>query len=125
MESISLEEIVARVNWAANQPLPEKAELQQMVLDILENPHDMPPEQKALSGIHRGDVGYEGIQEYLPFREMYEPWNLPKDRLVPQDEIQLKLHHALITVPKRDKVTEELENGLMTSPPSFEASDTT
>ena len=52
---------------------------------------------------------------------MYEPWDLPKDRLVPQDEIILKLHHALITVPNRDKVTEELESGLMSTPPSFEA----
>ena len=89
--------------------------------DILENPHDMPPEQKALPGIHRGDVNYAGIQEYLPFREMYEPWKLPKDRLVPQDEIQLKLHQALITVLNRVKVMEELENRLMTTPPSFEA----
>ena len=90
VESISLEEIVARENWVADQILPEKAELQQLVSDILENPHDMPPEQKALPGIHRGDVNYAGVQEYLPFREMYEPWKLPKDRLVPLDEILQK-----------------------------------
>ena len=83
----------------ADQPLPEKAELQKLVSDILENPYHMPPEQKALPGIHRGDVSYDGMQEYLPFREMYEPWDLPKDHLVPQDEMLLKLHHALITVP--------------------------
>ena len=49
VDSIILEEIVAKKTWAADQLTAEKAELQKLVSDILETPYDMPPKQKALT----------------------------------------------------------------------------
>ena len=63
VESISLEEIVARETWAENQPPPEKAELQRIVTDIMEQPHRMPEEQKEQPGIHDGAVQWADVPD--------------------------------------------------------------
>jgi hypothetical protein len=120
IESISLEEIVARETWAENQPPPGKAELQRIVTDIMEQPHRMPEEQKEQPGIHDGAVQWADILDYGAFRQLYQDWKLPSSHLVEQDGILLKIHHALTNVKNRDKVFDELSEGILRTPPSYE-----
>ena len=120
MDSAPLEEIVARQHWAEGQAPPQKAELQRLVTTLLTNPHETPEELKDLEGIHNS-IRLDDILPYAPFRALYTKWILPKDRLVKQDEILLRVHYALTVVPNRDKIKAELSESILASPPSYES----
>jgi hypothetical protein len=98
VDSISLEEIVARETWAESQAPPEKAELQRLVTELLEQPHRMPEEQSMARGIHEGSVRWNDILDYGAFRQLYKDWKLPPSQLVEQDGILMQIHHALTMV---------------------------
>ena len=82
--------------------------------------HRMPEALRAQPDIHTGYTSLADVMECRPFRKLYADWKLPSGRLVKQDEILLKVQHALTQVPNRDQVTEELENGLLQTTPSYE-----
>ena len=56
---------------------------------------------------------------YVP--PVFAHWKLSEGTQARQDEILLKIHHALTSVPNRPKVVEALEDTLLGAPPpSFE-----
>ena len=81
----------------------------------------MPEELRTQPGMHTGYTSLANVMEYGPFRQLYPGWKLPPICLVKKDEKLLKVHHALTQVPNHDKVAKELENGLLHTPPSYEA----
>ena len=97
---------------------PEQAELQKLVTENFEQIHCMHEELRAQPGIHTGDTSLADVMEYGPFRPLYPDWKLLSSHLVKQDEILLKVQHALTQVPNRDQVTKELENCILQTPPA-------
>ena len=83
-------------------------------------PHTTPEEWREITGIHDGSVKWADIQDYLTFRQVFSRWKLLIGSLVRQDEILLKIHHALTAVPNRPKVLDASEDTLLGAPPTFE-----
>ena len=75
-----------------------------------------------MDGIHDGTLRWADIQEYARFRQVFGNWKLPGYTLVRQDEILLRIHHALVDVPNRSKVMTALDDTLLGSAPTFEES---
>ena len=100
--------------------MPTKEEIQSAINSTMATPHTTPEEWREITGIHDGSVKWADIQNYCTFRQVFAHWKLPGGTLVRQDEILLKIHHALTAVPNREKVAEVLEDTLLGAPPSFE-----
>ena len=117
--SLSLEVLVEQEAWAADQPLPTCSEIQEAINRVMSAPRTTPDEWKQVNGIHDGTLRWEDIQDYARFRQVFGNWKLPGDTLVRQDEILLRIHHALVDVPNRSKVVTALEDTLLGEAPSF------
>ena len=117
---VSLEALAKQEAWAADQPMQTVEEIQEAISKTMEIPHTTSEEWREITGIHDGSVKWEDIQNYLTFRQVFSSWKLPGGTLVRRDEILLKIHHALRSVPNRSKVVEALEDTLLGALPSFE-----
>ena len=102
--------------WAADQPLPTCSEINR----VMSAPHTTHDEWRQVNGIHDGTLHREDIQDYARFRQVFGNWKLPGNTLVRQDEILLRIHHALIDVPYRSRVVIALEDLLLGEASSFE-----
>ena len=82
----------------------------------METPHTTPAKWRDVQGINDGKLRWEDIQDYVRFRQVFANWQIPGDTLVRQDEILLKIHHALTAVPNSRKVVEALKGTLYWAP---------
>ena len=118
--SLPLEVLAEQEAWAADQPLPSCSEIQDAINQVMSTSHETPLEWRQVNGIHDGTLRWEDIQDYARFRQVFGNWMLPGDTLVRQNEILLRIHHALIDAPNRSKVVTDLEDSLLGAAPTFE-----
>jgi len=117
---ISLEEMVLGNPEAIDLPPPSVAEIQAILTSITKQPFLTPDHFRDRTGLHDGTLRWEDVQDYKAFREHYRDWGIPMADNSPDEEVLFKIHQAIINVPNRPKVQEELRM-LSSNPPSFQA----
>ena len=86
----------------------------------LEKPFITPEHLSELSGVHDGAVDYEALQDYGVFRQAFgTEWGIGGSDLSKREDLLMKIHHAIVSVPNRGKVQDALTS-LGDSPPSYQ-----
>ena len=89
-------------------------------LSKLEKPFITPVHLTELNGLHDGALDNEALQDYAIFRQAFGPeWGIGGSDLTKREDLLMKIHHAIISVPNRGKVQDALAL-LGDSPPSYQ-----
>ena len=79
----------------------------------------MPVHLTELNGLHDGTVDFEALQDYDVFRKAFGPeWGIGGSDLTKREELLMKIHHVIISVPNRGEVQDALATHGY-SPPSY------
>ena len=116
---VSLEQLVEAGPRFLDAPPLSCAEILSILSAKLEKPFITPVHLTELYGLHDGTVNYEALQDYAIFCQAFGPeWGMGGSDLTEREDLLMKIHHAIISVPNRGKVQDVLAT-LGNSPPSY------